>query len=224
MSAALRRGGRHGLGFRVIRTDVCRSCRHRGQGAIFKPAGQASDVKRELSRALPRGQPQVAPLVPLALGARPLDEAAAARDREQADDGVVAAQLHVLEARRTRLGVELDQLRPHDLGAGTHGMRLGSATREVGQFKVGQTLKVLEEAQRTLRDLRVTPLTPPLLPVDFRRATTLPCIRVPRPVTCRVPSVPGSAGWVSISAEMTLVSWGKWTGAVQSYILPSPSN
>ena len=119
MSAALRRGGRHGLGFRVIRTGVCRSCRHRGQGAIFKPAGQASDVKRELGRALPRGQPQVAPLVPLALGARPLDEAASARDREQADDRVVAVQLDELEACRTRLGVELYQLRPHYLGAGT---------------------------------------------------------------------------------------------------------
>ena len=165
MSAALRRGGRHGLGFRVIRTDVCRSCRHRGQGAIFKPAGQASDVKRELSRALPRGQPQVAPLVPLALGARPLDEAAAARDREQADDGVVAAQLHVLEARRTRLGVELDQLRPHDLGAGTaaHGMRLGSATREVGQFKVGQSSWRRHSGHSAPC---ATPLTPPLLPVD----------------------------------------------------------
>ena len=66
----------------------------------FKPAGQASDVERELGRALPRRQPQVAPLVPLALGTRPLNKAAATRDCEQADNRVVAVKLQELEARR----------------------------------------------------------------------------------------------------------------------------
>ena len=66
------------------------SCRQRSQMPWFQTSGQASDVKRELGRALPRRQPQVAPLVPLALGTRPLNKAAATRDCEQADDRVVA--------------------------------------------------------------------------------------------------------------------------------------